>query len=193
MRRPPACLTSVTGRPATATSTDRPSSLKHEILSIDARSARLAQPRDDAQEVSRKRRFQEHDFVTPGHEHAPQSLQPLQIETEERRMVDRCLFQIIEIGRVVDVTERVDLMEPDPKIGLERWNAADPGVSPDRGSCRGALARHSGRHEESRFRRFDRLLKDAAQDGDGRGVGRIHPVVGQTARSKRLGPRVGRV
>ncbi len=60
--------------------------------------------------------------MTPGHEHAAQCLQPLQIETEERRMVDRGLFQIIEIGRVVDVTERIDLMEPDPKIGLERWN-----------------------------------------------------------------------
>jgi hypothetical protein len=35
-------------------------------------------------------------------------------------MVDRRLFQVVEIRRVVDMTEGIDLMEPDPKIGLER-------------------------------------------------------------------------
>jgi hypothetical protein len=36
-------------------------------------------------------------------------------------MVDRGLFQIIEVGRVVDMTERIDLVEPDPKKGFECW------------------------------------------------------------------------
>jgi hypothetical protein len=61
--------------------------------------------------------------VTPGHKHAPQSLQPLQIETKVGRVVDCGLFQVIEICRVVDMTEGIDLMEPDPKIGLERRNS----------------------------------------------------------------------
>ena len=34
-------------------------------------------------------------------------------------MVDCGLFQVIEIGRVVDVPEGIDLMEPDSKKGLE--------------------------------------------------------------------------
>jgi hypothetical protein len=46
----------------------------------------------------------------------------LEIETEEGRMVDCCLFQVVEIRRVVHVTEGIDLVEPDPKIGLERAN-----------------------------------------------------------------------
>jgi hypothetical protein len=33
------------------------------------------------------------------------------------------LFQIIEIGRVVDVTQCIDLMKPNSEKGLERWNA----------------------------------------------------------------------
>jgi hypothetical protein len=37
-------------------------------------------------------------------------------------MVDCGLFQVIEICRVVDMTEGIDLMEPDPKICLERRN-----------------------------------------------------------------------
>ena len=35
-------------------------------------------------------------------------------------MVDCGLLQVIEIRRVVDVTEGINLMEPDRKIGLER-------------------------------------------------------------------------
>jgi hypothetical protein len=58
--------------------------------------------------------------MTPGYKHAAQSLQPLQIETKEGRMVDCGLFQVIEIRRVVDVTEGIDLMEPDPKKRLKR-------------------------------------------------------------------------
>ena len=58
--------------------------------------------------------------MPPSHEHATELLQPLQIETEETRVIDRCLFQVIEIGRVVDVAERIDFMEPDPKKCLER-------------------------------------------------------------------------
>jgi hypothetical protein len=46
-------------------------------------------------------------------------LQPRQIETKVGRMVDCGLFQVIEIGRVVDMTEGIGLMEPDPKKGLE--------------------------------------------------------------------------
>ena len=83
---------------------------------------RFIKPGDDAQEVTRKRRFQENDLMTPGHEHASQFLQPRQIETKEGRMVDRRLLQIIEIRRVVDVPECIDLMEPDSKKGFERWN-----------------------------------------------------------------------
>jgi hypothetical protein len=63
--------------------------------------------------------------MAPGHEYAAQSLQPLQIETKEGRMVDCGLFQVIEIRRVVDVTEGIDLMESDPKKGFER---RDPGI-----------------------------------------------------------------
>jgi hypothetical protein len=97
----------------------------HEVPPIDARTAGLTQPGNDAQEVSRKRRFQEHNLMPPSHEYAAQSLQPLQIETEEGRMVDCGLFQVIEIRRVVDVTEGIDLMESDPKKGFER---RDPGI-----------------------------------------------------------------
>lgn len=57
--------------------------------------------------------------MAPRHEYTTQSLQPLHIETKEGRMVNCGLFQVIEIRRVVDMTEGVDFMEPDPKIGLE--------------------------------------------------------------------------
>jgi hypothetical protein len=57
--------------------------------------------------------------MTPDHEHAAQSLEPLPVETEERRMVDSSLFQIVEVRRVVHMTERVDLMKPDSNIGFE--------------------------------------------------------------------------
>jgi hypothetical protein len=95
---------------------------KYEIPAVDTRSARLTQPRHDAQDVSRECRFHEHDLMSPGYEHAAQFLQPLQVETEKRRMVDRGLFQIIEIRRVVDVAECIDLMKPNPEKALERWN-----------------------------------------------------------------------
>ena len=57
--------------------------------------------------------------MAPSHEYATQLLQPMHIETNEGRMVDGGLFQVIEIRRVVDVTEGIDLMEPNPKMGLE--------------------------------------------------------------------------
>jgi hypothetical protein len=58
--------------------------------------------------------------MPPGHEHAAQCLQALQVETEVSGVIDRGLLQIIEIGRIVDVTECNNLMKSDPKMGLER-------------------------------------------------------------------------
>lgn len=94
-----------------------------EVMSFYARPARLIQPGDDAQQVTCVGWPQEHDVVAPRNEHATETSKSVQRKTEKRCMIDRSLFQVVEVRRVVRVTERVHLMKSDAEARLEQLGA----------------------------------------------------------------------
>ena len=91
----------------------------NEIAAFNRRAVWNAEPGNDAQEVPGEGGTQKVDLVAPRDEHAASLLKLLPAEPERGRVVDGRLFEVVEIGGIVDVAKAVHLVESDPDERLK--------------------------------------------------------------------------
>lgn len=92
---------------------------KDAIEPLDSRATWTSQPGDNPQQITRVSRLYERDVVPARDENPAELSQPRKVKPETGRVVDRRLFEIVQIGRIVYVAQGVNLVKPHPDKRLE--------------------------------------------------------------------------